>query len=249
MKKNDHWGTILMLSLIFSVLCSGCITNDNNGETVPPTTTVAPTTSPPTTTVVPTTLPPTTVPPNVDTTPILASEVHAEFAEEKIEYEEKGEVVQELLDTLQDMVQAPNPDYEEIDSAFEQYQAEWREYRAALRNYYYYLILLEHTEPIEGDLLKLKKETLPFGRPDGKTYTYGELNMAAESLMMNYHGISSLLEDGIDGQDVREALLIKLQWLEDYLPVYYDMEIGYTYNHLSYYLFEQSLYSDILIRG
>jgi hypothetical protein len=43
------------------MLYSGSVAGGNNGETVPPTT---------------------TVPPNVDTTPILASEIQAECAEE-----------------------------------------------------------------------------------------------------------------------------------------------------------------------
>ncbi len=220
-----------MLSIL-GMLCSGCIANSGNEETLAPTTTTAPT----------------TVPPNVDTTPILASELQAELEDLETEYEWRGVEVQELLDALQDMAQEPDPDYEAIGSAFEWYDAEWIEYRTTLRSYYHMSILLEHTTPVADDLLALNKETLPFVRPDGDTYDMGILNMAGESIMIRSNDIMSCIEDGIAGQDVREELIEDLQWLEEYLPGYCDMEVGYVYYYLGSALFRQSLYSDVLIR-
>lgn len=238
--RISFWYIVCILYIV-GLLCCGRISEENN-ETTAPTTTAPPTTS------APRTLPPTTVPPNVNTTPILASELQADWAEEKAEYEEGAEEVQTLLDILKDMIQTPDPDYEAIDSSFAQLEEAMIDYRTALRGYYHDSILLEHTTPIEDDLLKLKKDTLPFGRPHGDMYTMGELNMQGESIMNKSGDIRSLIRDGIDGQDVREELIEDLQWLEGFLPGYYDMEIGYKYYHLSYVLFKQSLYSDILIR-
>lgn len=243
MIKNSPRRTMMMLSFLCFIMCSGCIASGNNGETAPPTSTVAPTTTPPTTT-----LAPTTVPPNVDTTPILASELQAEWEELQSEQEWRGAEVQEMLDEIQAMLGDPDPDYEAMGSAFGAYEESWRDYLRALIGCYHASILLEHTTPIEGDLLALKKETLPFVRPDGEVYTFGEVNMAGESVMIKFNKIRSYIQEGISGQDVREALIHELQRLEDYLPLYHDMEIGHEYYHLSYVLFKQSLYSDILIR-
>ena len=229
--KNNQWRAILVLSIL-GMFCSGCIANNGNEETAAPTTTVAPT----------------TVPPNVDTTPILSSELQTEWENVSMEYEWRGIEVQELLDTLQTMVQETEPDYETIASVFEQYDTEWIEYRTTLRGYYHLSILLEHTTPTADDLLALKKETLPFVRPDGDTYDMGLLNMVGESIMIKSNDIRSYIDDGIFGQDVHEELIEDLQWLEDYLPGYYDIEIGYVYYYLSSTLFRQSLYSDVLIR-
>jgi len=235
MIKNNLWRIILALSVVCCMLCSGCIA-DGNKETAAPTS-VAPTTSPPT-----------TVPPNVDTTPILASELQARWEDRKAEYEWRGEEVQEMLDALQVMAEESDPDYEAIGSAFEQYDAEWIKYRTALRGYYHVSVLLEHVTPIEDDLLALKKEMLPFVRPDGETYTMGELNMAGENVMHISNRIRARIEEGIAGLDARQSLIDDLQWLEEYLPGYHDMEIGYVYYYLSSGLFRQSLYSDVLIR-
>ena len=123
--RITFWHIVCILSIV-GLLCCGCISDENNETTAPPTT------APPTTSA-PRTLPPTTVPPNVNTTPKLASELQADWAEEKAEYEKGGEEVQKLLDTLKDMVQTPDPDYDAIDSAFDQLEEEMINYRSALR--------------------------------------------------------------------------------------------------------------------
>jgi len=211
---------VLALMLVIVPFC-GCIAGEGNEETVPP---------------------------NVNTTPILASELQTEWEELQSEQEWRGVEMQEMLDEIQAMLGEPDPDYEAMEPAFGEYEESWGKYLRALIGCYHASILLEHTEPIEGDLLALKKETLPFVRPDGEVYTFGEVNMAGESVMIKFNKIRSYIQEGINGQDVREALLDELQRLEDYLPLYHDMEIGYEYYHLSGVLFKLSLYSDILIR-
>lgn len=48
--KLEIWRTLLTLTIVCCMLCSGCIEGGDNGETVPPTSTEAPTTAMPTTT-------------------------------------------------------------------------------------------------------------------------------------------------------------------------------------------------------
>jgi hypothetical protein len=239
---------IMALFVVCSMLCSGCIAGGNNGETVPPTTTVAPTTTPPTTTVAPTTVPPTTVPPNVNTKPILASELLEEWNELQDEFPLKEAEMQETLSTVQAMLVEADPDYELLYEAFTLYQTDVVEYVTTQTYYYKAMILTEHTTPTEGDLLALKKETLPFTRPGGKTYTFGELNMKGESYMALTRNIELLIRDGINGNDVRTDIVDALENLGNFLPEYYDMGIGYVYRKLGSSLYRQSLYSDILIR-
>ena len=50
------------------------------------------------------------VPDNVDTTPVLASELLAEWVELKEDYESEGEETRAMLDELQAMAAAPDPD-------------------------------------------------------------------------------------------------------------------------------------------
>ena len=244
-------GAVLALLIVCSMLCSGCIAGGNNGETVPPTTTVAPTTTPPTTTVAPTTFPPMTVPPNVDTTPIFFSELLTERDELLSEYETKGVEVQEMLVEMQAMAQEGDPDFAGLLDVHAEFKETMTEYLFAQNGYYHDSILLEHTTPSKwGNLLLLKKETLPFVRPGGKVYTFGVLNMAVESY--NYlidKQIKRLILKGIEGQDVRGELIDAFNRLEEFLPGYYDMFIGYVYYYLGSDLFSMSLYSDILIRG
>ncbi len=233
---------MMALLIICCILCSGCITDDGNEETESSPSTVAPTTS------APTTLPPTTMPPNVDTTPILFSELQAERDELLLEYESKGREVQEMLDEMQEMVEEKNPDYAEMMDVHAEFKETMTEYLSAQNGYYHDSILLEHTTPTEDDMLLLKKETLPFVRPGGEVYTFGELNMMGESYMWLTNWIESYIYEGIEGQGVREEIIDTFNQLEEFLPGYYDMWIGYVYYYLGSGLFRQSLYSDILIR-
>ncbi|MDD4281866.1 MAG: hypothetical protein PHW58_06545, partial [Candidatus Methanofastidiosa archaeon] len=86
--------TVLAILMVLIPVC-GCIGGDNT-ITEAPTTTVAPT----------------TVPPNVDTTPILASELQAMLVEYQEKYTKESEQVQAMLDELQAMSQELIPDYE-----------------------------------------------------------------------------------------------------------------------------------------
>ena len=243
MALEKQRNAMMALLIICCILCSGCITDDGNDETETSPSTVAPTTA------APTTLPPTTMPPNVDTTPILFSELQAERDELLLEYESKGREVQEMLDEMQEMVEEKNPDYAEMMDVHAEFKETMTEYLSAQIGYYHDSILLEHTTPTEDDLLILKKETLPFVRPGGKVYTFGELNMVGGSY--NYlidNQIKRLIQKGIEGHDVREELIDAFNRLKEFLPGYYDMWIGYVYYYLGSGLFRQSLYSDILIR-
>jgi len=243
MIKNNPWRNILALSIVCCMLCSGCIMGNGNEETAPPTSTVAPTTSPPTTTIFPT-----TVPPNVNTTPIYASDLLERMEEAEAAYGAAPANQQERLEAFRSLLDAPNPDYDGIYQAYMDYEESVMEYEYALYSYWHTSILLEHTAPIEDDLLALKKQALPFGRPDGDTYTFGELNMGGENY--EYYTdrlIKPLIREGIDGQDTRDEIIKGLEAFEEFLLEYHDMIIGYLYYDLSRILFRQSLYSDILI--
>jgi hypothetical protein len=224
------------------MLCSGCIVG--NGETLPPTPTDAPTTTPPTTTVAPT-----TVPPNVDTTPIYASELQTKMAEAEIAYAAAPANQQECLEALQALLDATDPDYDEIYEAYTDYEAAVMEYEYALYSYWHTSILLEHVTPTSDDLLLLKKDTIPFHRPDGEMYTFGELNMKGESYeYFTDRLIKKLILKGIDGEDTRDDIVEGLGLFEEFLPGYHDVIIGYLYYDLNYILSRQETYSDILIR-
>jgi len=108
------------------------------------------------------------------------------------------------------------------------------------------LTLTEHTTPIEGDLLALDKETIPFTGPDGRIYSYEALNMAGESFMFFTGDIERLIMDGVEGQEDRQEILEAIENLEDFLPKYYDVIMGYVCGELSEAMLCQSLYSDIL---
>ncbi|HHN81182.1 MAG TPA: hypothetical protein ENN11_00985 [Methanomicrobia archaeon] len=229
---------MMTLFIVFCMLCSGCISEDGT-----PATTVAPTTLPPTTTVTPT-----TVPPNVITTPLYASDLQEKMAEAEIAYAAAPANQQERLEALQALLDDHDPDYEEIYEAYTDYEAAVLEYQYVLYRYYHTSILLEHTTPIEGDLLALKKDTLPFGRPHGDMYTFGELNMKGEDYeSYTDRLIKKLILKGIDGEDTRDEIIGGLEAFEEFLTGYHDMIIGYLYYDLSTILFRQSLYSDILI--
>jgi len=215
-------GHIVIVLALFGMICSGCISNDST--------------------------PTTTVPDNVDTTPILASELLAEWEELLEAYESEKESTQEMLDELLAMAQIPNPNYAKLYQASEEYHDTMLEYRYTLRDYYRASILLEHTTPTVDDLLELKKETIPFDRPDGDMYTMGELNMEGEAYNFRFDRIRDLLLEGIDGNDVQEDIIKELTDLEEFLPGYYDMEIGYAYYIVNQNLNRQAKYSDVLIK-
>lgn len=81
----------------------------------------------------------------MDTTPILASELQAALGECQQEYESKGIEVQDMLDSLQDMAQEPDPDYEEINLVYGQYLTAMQEYLMAALNSYYEAKVLSRT--------------------------------------------------------------------------------------------------------
>ena len=153
-----------------------------------------------------------------------------------------------MLDEMQEMVEEKNPDYAEMMDVHAEFKETMTEYLSAQNGYYHDSILLEHTTPTEDDMLLLKKETLPFVRPGGEVYIFGELNMMGESYMWLTNWIESYIYEGIEGQGVREEIIDTFNQLEEFLPGYYDMWIGYVYYYLGSGLFRQSLYSDILIR-
>jgi hypothetical protein len=184
----------------------------------------------------------------VITTPLYASDLQEKMAEAEIAYAAASANQPERLEALQALLDAPDPDYEEIYEAYTDYEAAVLEYQHALYRYYHTSILLEHTTPIEGDLLALKKDTLPFGRPHGDMYTFGELNMKGEDYeSYTDRLIKKLILKGIDGEDTRDEIVGGLEAFEEFLIGYHTMIIGYLYYDLSSILFRQSLYSDILI--
>lgn len=205
---------------------SGCISGDNE-ETVAPTT---------------------TVPPNVDTTPILASELQARLVEYQERYTKESEQVQAMLDELQAMIQESSPEYEAINVAYGRYQTVMLQYvRMSLRPYYKAKILLEHTTQTKDGQLKIRKDTLPFS--PGKQYCYENVSLMGESFNVIFpFQIGQIIDEGLDGQDVREELIDAFERLENTAEKYLDAEIGYVYYYLSEVLVRQSLYSDILIR-
>ncbi len=79
-------------------------------------------------------------------------------------------------------------------------------------------------------------------------YTFGSLNIAGEGIIRLSHEFTSCLEDGAAGQDVQETLVGYLQRLDESIPEYLDMKIGYLYYSLDWTLTRQETYSDILIK-
>jgi hypothetical protein len=113
-----------------------------------------------------------------------------------------------------------------------------------LQKYYRMQILFEHTEPTEGGFLGLKKETVPFDRPDGKTYPFGVLNMGAEGYMVHEGEMRRLIAGGIEGPETSQALLWAIESMDKYLLEYHDIMVGYVYYEMSRNLHFLSLYSD-----
>jgi len=126
---------------------------------------------------------------------------------------------------------------------YSNYSVAIREYERMIMKYYSALLLSEHTEPTESGLLALKKDTVPFDRPDGQTYTYGVLNMGGEGYMAKENKIQLCIRYGVRGQGLLEAI----NNMEEYLPEYHDVIIGYVYHEMSRYLTCLSLYSDGLV--
>ena len=188
-----------------------------------------------------------TVPPTVNTTPIRASEAQAALAEYQTAMEPASARMVECCGALQAVLLHPNPDYVAIYGAFEDYEMAIQAYEHALYGSLRIEILLAHTTPIQGDLLELRKETIPFSRPEEKMYTFGELNMKGESYMHIIDRIRSEIRDGIAGQDTLNSVIDDCTTLEEFLPGYYDMSMGYIYYDLNQILARQELYSDVLI--
>lgn len=233
-----------MLFVVCCILCSGCIADGNNGKT-PSTSTVAPTTTPPMTTVAPTTSPPTsTVTPTSEYLfPKYAHQLHEEIDEKNTACETAMVEWQRALDAFRIMAQSPESGEDELYRAYSNYDAAIREYERMIMKYYSALLLSEHTEPTESGLLALKKDTVPFDRPDGQTYTYGVLNMGGEGYMANEGKIQLCIRYGVRGQGLLEAI----DSMEEYLPEYHDIITGYVYHEMSRYLTCLSLYSDGLV--
>ncbi len=227
--KNNPWHTILTLSLLYCIMCSGCITDKGNEETIPPTTTVAPTT--------------------VHTLPIYASFLQEKMAESEAAYEAASAEWQRTLEAFLALAGSPDSGQDDLYQAYTDYDAALREYERVLQEYCRRSILTEYTIIIEGDLLALKKETIPFSSPTGMTYTYGVLNMGAEEYMVHTSDMEFLIMSGIGGQESRQELLEAIERMEEFLPEYHDMIIGYVYGKLNKVLVCQSVYSDILEYG
>jgi hypothetical protein len=222
--------TVLAILMVLIPVC-GCIGGDST-TTAAPTTTVAPT----------------TVPPNVDTTLVRASDVQAALEEYELACEMASIKMQESRETLTTLLEAPALDYEALYLAFENFKAAVTEYESAVFGHLRISILLEHTTPIEGDLLMLKKETLPFSRPGGKTCTYGELEGWGTSYWHLTDRIRYYIREGIDDYDSRDDIIESLAKVDELLVQYHDKCVGYIYYDVSIALFRQSLYSDVLIR-
>jgi hypothetical protein len=131
---------------------------------------------------------------------------------------------------------------------YSQYKLALQNYLQTLMRYFNATILAEYTTPTSGDLLELRKDKLPVARPDGKMCPLGNLELGAGKYYRYKDTlIPSLIQDGLQGQDVRQDLIDALAEFEEYLPGYYDLEIGYSYYSLSQKLQRQSQYSDVLI--
>jgi tetratricopeptide (TPR) repeat protein len=144
------------------------------------------------------------------------------------------------LGAFRSLAESPESTQDELYLAFSDYDAAILEYERVLIRYYAVLILSEHTEPTESGQLALMKETVPFDRPDGLSYSYEVLNMGAEEYMVHEGGIKLLIRDGITGQERLDAI----DRMERYLPRYHDMMVGYVYYEMNEYLTCLSLYSD-----
>ena len=219
--KLEIWRTLLTLTIVCCMLCSGCISDADSLEPVPD---------------------------GVDTTPLLASELQAMLVEYQEKYTKESEQVQAMLDSLQVMAHEPSPDYAAIDLAYGQYLSAMQLYiRMALRPYYEAKVLLEHTTPSEDGLLEIRKDTLPFS--PGIRYSFGSINVVGEGYnIVTTNQIRGIISEGLDGQDVREELIGAFEHLEYVVENYLDAIIGYVSYDLSEILVRQSTYSDILIR-
>jgi len=219
----EFWSIIIVVLVLSGILCSGCI---SDGEETPST----------------------TVPSSVDTTPLLASEAMAAMTELQISYESEEVELQDMLDLVQTMIDAPEPDYTELYSTFNQCNDTILDYRSILRDYYNVSILLKYTTPIEDDLMALNKDMLPFDEPEINMISFGLLNMWAQEFGNYFNITRDLIEDGIAGQDVQEELNTTFGVFVAFLPDYHDAEIGYQYYILNENLTHQSQYSDVLIK-
>jgi hypothetical protein len=185
----------------------------------------------------------------VNTTPILASELQEAMEKYQTASETAPARMQECREALDDILAAPEPDYETLYVAFEDFKTAVTEYEYALFGKLIVSVLLEHTTPAGwGDLLLLRKATLPFSRPGGKTCTYGELEGWGTSYWHLTDRIRYYIREGIDGYDSRDDIIESLAEVDELLVTYHDKNIGYIYSFLSRDLFRQSLYSDVLIR-
>jgi len=172
MVLTKRGNVVLTLFVVCCILCSGCMAGNDKGETVPPTTTAAPTTSPPTTTIAPA-----TGPPSAYTFPKYASQLQEEIAEWSTACDDASAEWQNALETLRALAESPASTQDELYQALTEHDATIREYERVLKRYYTALILSEHTGPTEGGLLALRKESVPFERLDGMAYPYGALEM------------------------------------------------------------------------
>ncbi len=217
----------MVVFLLCCMLCSGCITYDSNEETAPPTSTVAPTTSPPTITAVPT-----TATPSAYTFPKYESQLQEEIAEWDTACDVASAEWQNALETLRALAESPDSAQDGLYQAFTDYNAAIQEYERVLQKYYGALILSEHTEPTENGMLVLMNETVPFDRPDGNTYSYGLLNMEAQSYMARSSAVELRIRYGVGGQRLLDAI----DTMEECLLDYHDAIIGYVYNEMNQYL-------------
>jgi len=221
--RNRKNGVLALTVFLFIITLCGCI-----GENEP----------------MATTAPPATMPTTMYTFPMYAYQLQERIEETSAAFEMASAEWQSALEALQALVQSSNPDQDELYQAFIEYDAAIRAYEHMLQKYYRMQILSEHTEPTEGGFLGLKKETVPFDRPDGKIYPFGVLNMGAEGYMVHEGEMRRLIAGGIEGPETSQALLWAIESMEKYLLEYHDIMVGYVYYEMSRYLHCLSLYSD-----
>lgn len=226
---------VLISCVALVMICSGCISGGDT-DTLSPTTVSPPVSQ-------------STLPPSYDTTPLLASEALDAIGKLQLEYQTMELTVSEKLHEAFHAIRYADGDYIAINNAYMLYEDALLSFIKTQNDYLTVKILLEHTDICpENDTLLLRKDTLPFGRPDGNTYSFGELNMAAEEFMCRRGVLEELIEKGKDGKDMVSEIDAELEELQNFLEVYEDISIGYCYRALSKALFRQAAYSDILIR-
>lgn len=226
--RHMRKGLLVLAIMGLIVPFCGCITGEGVMETgLQPTTTAAP--------------------PSTYIFPTYAYQLQEKIAETEAACEAALHEWNRSLEAFRAMAVSTDSSQDGLLHAFGDYDAAIREYERLLMEYYRAQLLLEHTETTESGLLALKKDTVPFDRPDGLAYSYEVLNMGAEGYMAHEGDVKLLIMSGNGGQESFQELLDAIDKMEEYLLEYHDMIIGYVYHEMSRYLNCLSLYSDGLV--